>query len=193
LSQHQLKFVMLGSGSVSVASEESSSESVMVHHIKSQQDTGSSDVNVARATTGATSTSSTTNSSTTESDASTSKHTDVQSTKLNDSHITEVLRVSRAAERKTIRCRFFFSAKGCANGDSCKFSHEIPENSNSHPVSESVIPTESHLQAQPDNFKPIRDCTVKEGEKSFASPQKKEKIRPNCRFYAAGFCKWGDR
>ena len=57
---------------------------------------------------------------------------------------------------KTRKCKFFFSNKGCALGNECKFSHAIVED-----TKEESAPT------QPP--------------------------RPPCKFYIAGYCKWGNR
>ncbi|XP_067946285.1 uncharacterized protein [Watersipora subatra] len=79
-------------------------------------------------------------------------------------------------KRKTLSkmktCRFFFSERGCAYGDACNFSHEI----DLLPSNISRDTTDSDSKVTPRNISDNKNCS-----------------RPPCKFFAAGFCKWGSR
>lgn len=69
-------------------------------------------------------------------------------------------------------CKFFFSAKGCAMGELCKYSHALPE--------EATAMSNSDYPASGARYQKNSEVTAKN-------------TRPPCRFYAAGYCKWGNR
>jgi len=109
--------------------------------------------------------------------------------------------------KKMVACKFFFSERGCALGDACRFSHELsmadinPISNNSAPFnSGSAIAKES---SQSDSNNPSASGVVSsnslshlpEADKRNRSSlvNKKMDSRPACRFYASGFCKWGNR
>lgn len=67
--------------------------------------------------------------------------------------------------RKMTKCRFFFSERGCSKGDMCTFSHEVTDDAGAESASLSQQTANSQLP----------------------------RSKPVCRFYASGYCKWGNR
>jgi len=107
--------------------------------------------------------------------------------------------------KKMVVCKFFFSERGCALGDACRFSHELSM-ADINPISNSSAPFNSGSaiakeSSQSDSSNPSGVVSsnslshLPEADKRNRSSlvNKKMDSRPACRFYASGFCKWGRR
>lgn len=94
------------------------------------------------------------------------------------------------------RCRFFFSEKGCSKGENCRFSHQIevsppPSHTDLHLVlGQDVVHASdtAHSHSERDS----KTHSLPSNSKS-RSNNNNPRNMPLCKFYAAGYCKWGNR